>query len=218
MKNKIKLWITAWWKATRSRSLTRSHFTSPKLQGLRVDRGPDCQLSMLIQRVPVVFSLCGLQQGLEQAVGVFHHSQSNPEWKSESEWACLCRSEGSPEPGSWKGALTSPDGGCKGRCRSWMRRPQWPASGAAPQKSPEPEGTAATAARRSPAGAGRTGIPVGCGRGSRPNERSAAGTGVPPGEAHIQKCPFQGFIGMQAMQKPHRKWRFLCGSGCEAIP
>lgn len=106
-----------------------------------------------------------------------------------------------PEAGSCEGVLTSPGAGCKGRCHSWMRRPQWPASEAAPQKSPEQEGTAAKAARRSPAEAGRTGIPVGCGRGSGPNERSAAGTGVPPGETFIQKCYFQHFL---FLHKPGR--------------
>lgn len=99
--------------------------------------------------------------------------------------------------------LTSPDGGCKGRCRSWTRRPRRPALGAAPRKSPEQEGTAAKAARRSPAGAERTAIPVGCGRGRGPSGRSAAGTGVPPGETHSvkkRKWHFQHFIFMQATQ------------------
>lgn len=99
--------------------------------------------------------------------------------------------------------LTSPDGCCTGRCRSRTRRPQSPASGAAPQRSPSPGGTDATAATHSPAAAGRPGTPAGDGRGSRPSGHSAAGTGVLPGEEdttswkHHQSIvftSFQGFI------------------------
>lgn len=62
-----------------------------------------------------------------------------------------------------------------------MRRPHWPASGAAPQRSPEPGGTDSTAATHSPSAAGRPGTPAGAGHASRPSGHSAAGMGVQPG-------------------------------------
>ena len=63
-----------------------------------------------------------------------------------------------------------------------MRRPRWPAGGAAPQRSPAPGGTAATAATRSPAAAGTPGTPAASGRGSGPSGHNAAGTGDLPSE------------------------------------
>lgn len=62
-----------------------------------------------------------------------------------------------------------------------MHRPQWPASGVAPQRSPEPGGTDTTAAICSPAAAGRLETPAGDGRGNRLSEHSAVGMGVLPG-------------------------------------
>lgn len=63
-----------------------------------------------------------------------------------------------------------------------MRKPQWPASEAAPERSLVPEGTDATAATHSPAAAGRPGTPAGDERGSRQSGHIAAETGVLPEE------------------------------------
>lgn len=63
-----------------------------------------------------------------------------------------------------------------------MRKPQWPASEAAPQRNLAPKGTDAALATHSPAAAGRPGTPAGDGHGSRRSGHIAAETGVLPEE------------------------------------
>lgn len=66
-------------KPTCINELLASELTFPELQGLRMNGGPNGQLSGLIQRVWVIISLRGLQQVLEQTVGLVLHSHSTPE-------------------------------------------------------------------------------------------------------------------------------------------
>lgn len=86
----------------------------------------------------------------------------------------------------WEVRPTSPDHCYTGRCRSSRRRPHSPASGAAPQRSPGPEGTDATAATHSPATAGTRGTPAGDEHGSRLSWHSAAEMDALPGNGNIQ--------------------------------